>query len=106
MNFFQLVQYYLEERLSNNIHANLKRDTDYLKASQQEKELCNQYEKLDLTVEQRQVINEWIDAIHAQECAYTAVVFRMAMQYGFSILLKLTDLTQHKKLSLAITLHL
>lgn len=89
MNFFQLVQYYLEERQPNNVHANLKRDTDYLKASQQEKELCNQYEKLDLTVEQRQVINEWIDAIHAQECAYTAVASRMAMQYGFSILLEL-----------------
>ena len=93
INFFQLVQYYLEERQSNNIHANLKRDTDYLKASQQEKELCNQYEKLDLTLEQRQVINEWIDAIHTQECAYTAVAFRMAaMQYGFSVLLELMDL--------------
>ncbi|MBQ4522163.1 MAG: hypothetical protein IJA10_04335 [Lachnospiraceae bacterium] len=93
MNFFQLVQYYLEERQSNNIHANLKKDTDYLKASQLEDELCNQYENLDLTAEQRKVINEWIDSIHAQECAYTAVTFRMAMQYGFFVLLELTDLT-------------
>lgn len=92
MNFFQLVQYYLEERQSNSIHANLKKDTDYLKASQLEDKLCNQYENLDLTAEQRNVITEWVDAIHAQECAYTAVAFRMAMQYGFSVLLELFDL--------------
>ena len=92
MNFFQLVQYYLEERQFNNIHANLKKDTEYLKASQLEEKLCNQYENLDLTAEQRKVINEWVDAIHTQECAYTAVAFRMAMQYGFSVLLELVDL--------------
>ena len=48
MIFFKLVQYYLEERQSNNIHA--------------------------------------------QECAFTAIAFRMAIQYGFSVLLKLVDL--------------
>ncbi len=91
MNFFQLVQYHLEERQSNSIHANPKKDADYLKAKWLEDELCNQYENLDLTAEQRKVIEEWIDAIHAQECAYTAVAFRMAMQYGFSVLLELLD---------------
>ena len=93
MNFFQLVQYYLEECQSNSIHANLKKDTDYLKASQLEAELCNQHENLDLTAKQRKVIEKWVDAIHAQQCAYTAVAFRMAMQYRFSVLLKLADLT-------------
>ena len=71
MNFFQLVQFHLEERQSNNIHENLKKDADYLKAKWQEDELCNQYEHLDLTAEQRKVIEEWGDAIHAQQCAYT-----------------------------------
>ena len=66
MNFFQLVQYYLEKRQSNSIHANPKKDTDYLKASQREDELCNQYENLDLTAEQKNVINKWGDAFHAQ----------------------------------------
>ena len=65
MNFFQLVQYYLEERQSNNIHANLKKDTDYLKSSQLEDVLCNQYENLDLTAEQRKVIEKRVNAIHA-----------------------------------------
>ena len=36
--------------------------------------------------------NELIDAIHSQECAYTAVLFRMAMQYGCSIVLELLDM--------------
>ena len=92
MDFFQLIHYHLEERQTNNIQSNLQKDIEYLKATQLESELCNQYDRLDLTDEQRNVINQWIDAINAQDCAYTAVVFRMAMQYGFSILLELMDL--------------
>ena len=92
MDFFQLIHYHLEERQTNNIQSNLQKDTEYLKATQLETELCNQYDRLDLTDEQRKVINQWIDVIHAQECAYTAVVFHMAMKYEFSMLLELADL--------------
>lgn len=49
-------------------------------------------DNLNLTDEQK-TISRWIDNIHAQNCAYTAVVFRMAMQHGFSILEQLTYLT-------------
>lgn len=35
---------------------------------------------------------QWIDTIQAQESAYTAVVFRMGMQFSFSLLLQLSDL--------------
>lgn len=93
MNFFQLVLYYLEERQSNNVYTNLQKDAEFLNAVEQEQELCRQYENLNLTDEQRKIINRWIDSIHAQNCAYTAVIFRMAMQYGFSILVQLADLT-------------
>ena len=92
MDFFQLIHYHLEERQTNNIQSNLQKDIEYLRATQLEAELCNQYDRLDLADAQRKVINQWIDAIHAQECAYTAVVFRMAMQYGFSMRLELADL--------------
>ena len=54
----------------------------------------DKYETLDLPQEQRRFFNELIDAIHSQECAYTAVLFRMAMQYGFSIVLELMDMKQ------------
>ena len=68
------------------------RDADYLKASQQEQELCSQYESLHLSDDQRKVILNWIDAITAQNETYTAVVFRMAMQCCFALLLELADL--------------
>ena len=48
-----------------------------------ENELNAEYEKLNLSDEQQNVIMQWIDAIHAQEAAYTVVVFRMSMQYCF-----------------------
>ena len=57
-----------------------------------ENELNAEYEKLGLSDEQRNVIIQWIDAIHAQEVAYTVVAFRMGMQCCFSLLLQLSGL--------------
>jgi len=92
MDFFQLLYNHLEERRYNNFYQNVKQDADYLKATMQENELNDQYEKLNLSNEQRNVIMQWIDAIHAQEAAYTVVAFRMGMQRCFSLLMQLTDL--------------
>ncbi|MBQ2983091.1 MAG: hypothetical protein IJD58_13405 [Lachnospiraceae bacterium] len=91
-NFFKLVQCHLEEREYNNVYENLMKDKNYLKAYQHHKEMMDKYENLDLPFEQRKFFNELIDAIHSQECAYTAVLFRMAMQYGFSIVWELLDM--------------
>ena len=48
-----------------------------------ENELNAEYEKIDLSDEQRNVIMQWLDAIHAQEATYTVVAFRMGMQCFF-----------------------
>lgn len=87
-DIFYVLYNYLEERHHNSIYQNAKQDADYLKTTQLKKELNNQYEALALSAEQRNVIDRWIDAIHAQKSAYNAVVFRMAMQCCFSILLR------------------
>ena len=63
-------------------------------ATNLEEELSNQYKRLDLSNEQRKMIEKWVDAIHAQDEAYTVVVFRMAVQYCFAMLLELADLKQ------------
>ena len=62
-----------------------------MKAAMQEKERNEQYKKHDLSYEQRKVIMQWINAIQAQESAYTAVVFRMGIQLCFSLLMQLAD---------------
>ncbi len=92
MDIFQLLYNHLEERHYNNIYHNAKQDANYLKATMLENELNDQYENLDLSDEQKNVIMQWIDAIHAQETAYTVVAFRMGMQYCFSLLMQLADL--------------
>lgn len=92
IDIFQLFFNYLEERPYNNIHQNVKQDIDYLEAAIQENKLNEQYQKLNLSDEQRKVIMQWTDAIQAQESAYTAVVFRMGMQLCFSLLMQLADL--------------
>ena len=92
LNLFQLLYSYLEERRVNGICENLKKDTEYLKSKQVEAECCKQYDSLDLTEEQRIIIGKWIDSINALNCAYTEVVFRMAMQCCFSLILELADL--------------
>lgn len=92
MDFFQLLYNHLEERRYNNICQNAKQDTNYLKATMLENELNAEYENLNLSDEQRNVIMQWIGAIHAQEAAYTVVAFRMGMQCCFSLLVQLADL--------------
>ncbi len=91
MDIFQLFFNYLEERPYNNIYQNVKQDSDYLETSLLENELNRQYKSLNLSEEQRLVIARWIEAIQAQESAYTAVVFRMGMQFCFSLLMHLSD---------------
>ena len=91
-DFSQLLFMYLEEREHNNVYQNLQQDAEYLDATVEEEELCNQYENLDLSEEQQNVIKKWIAAIHAQNAAYTSVVFRMSMQCCFSLLMHLADL--------------
>lgn len=92
LDFFQLIYLHLEERPYNNVYQNLKQDADYLQACEVEEELNEQYDQLNLTAEQKKVIGRWVDSIHSKESAYNAVVFRLAMQYGFSVLLQLMDM--------------
>ena len=73
----------------------VRQDANYFKATIRENEFNEQYEKLNLSDEQRNVIMQWIDAIHAhhaQEAAYTVVAFQMGMQCCFSLLMQLADL--------------
>ena len=91
-DFFNLLYNYLEERQHDNISQNVRKNADYLKATHQEHKLRSQYENLNLSDDQRTVILDWIDAITAQNEAYTAVVFRMAIQCCFALLLELADL--------------
>jgi len=91
-DIFQLFLNYLTEQHHNNIYQNIQRDTDYLKATMKENELNEQYKKLNLSDEQRKIILQWIDAIQAQGSAYTVVVFRMGMQFCFSLLMQLANL--------------
>jgi len=92
IDIFQLFLNYLTERHHNNIYQNIQQDVDYLEATMKENELNQQYKNLNLSDEQRKIIMQWIDAIQAQESAYTAVVFRMGMQLCFSLLMQLADL--------------
>ena len=63
IDFLNLLYNYLEEQHYGNFYQNAMQDADYLKASQQEQELCSQYESLNLSDDQSKVILDWIDAI-------------------------------------------
>jgi len=83
MNIFQLFFNHLEERPYNNIYQNVKQDADYLEATIQENEPSKQYKKLDFSEKQQKIVMQWIEAIQAQESAYTAVIFRMGINSVF-----------------------
>ena len=54
--FLPTLYNHLEERHYNNFYQNVRLDADYLRAILQENELNEQYEKLNLSDEQRNVI--------------------------------------------------
>lgn len=76
---FDLLYNYLEERPVNNVLNQLHSDNDYQQASTEENKLSEQYESLNLSDEQRRIINQWVESITAKNAAYSAVVFRMGM---------------------------
>lgn len=56
IDIFQLFLNYLTERHHNNIYQNVQQDTDYLKATMKEKELNEQYKKMNLSDEEQTII--------------------------------------------------
>lgn len=91
-DIFQLFFNYLEERSYNNIHQNVKQDADYLKSAIQENKLHEQYKKAWL-IGWAEKNHNVVDRFHpVTESTYTAVVFRMGMQFCFSLLMQLADL--------------
>ncbi|TCL60538.1 hypothetical protein EDD76_102236 [Kineothrix alysoides] len=91
-DFFHLLYTHIEERDYNNVYQNLKHDEDYLEATKAEAELCIQFENLALSEEERDIIKKWVASIHTQNAAYSMVMFRMAMQCCFSLLMQLGNL--------------
>jgi predicted nucleic acid-binding protein len=91
-DFFQVFYTHLEERSFNNVYEQLKQEEEYQEALRAENVLLEQYEGLDLSEVQRKVIEQWTDAIHAKNAAYSMVIFRMGMQCCFSLIMELADL--------------
>lgn len=88
-DFFQLLYTYLEERTFHNVYEQLKEDNEYQDAVKAEQALFEQYEELGLSEKQCQIIEQWTDAIHAKNAAYSMVIFRMGMQCCFSLMVQL-----------------
>lgn len=90
-DFFHLIYTYLEERATNNVSANLSSDEDYQESKKIENKLYQEHRDLNLQKEQRKIIDDWVDVMQHSNSAYTMVVFRMGMQYCFSLLMELAD---------------
>ena len=90
-DFFHLIYTYLEERTTDNVRDNLDSDEYYQESKEKENNYYEEYHELDLPKEQLKIIGNWVDAMQRSNSAYTAVVFRMGMQYSFSLLRELAD---------------
>lgn len=88
---FDMLYSYLEERADNNVGSQLNTDPGYQNALAEECELYQQYESLNLSEEQCKVIEKWVDAVTTTNSTYSSVMFRMGMQFCFSLLMQLAD---------------
>lgn len=91
-DIFDLLYSQLEEGRVNRVLENLKVDVNYQEALQEEAAIYQQYEGLNLLMEQDKIVEAWGEAITARNAAYSAVIFRMGMQCCFSLLMQLADL--------------
>ena len=89
---FDMLYSYLEERFDNNVRSQLNADTEYQKALTEECECYQQYENLNLSEGQCKVIENWVDAVTTTNSTYSSVIFRMGMQFCFSLLIQLVNL--------------
>lgn len=90
-DIFESIYNYLEELPEGNIASQLDGDSRYQNALSAERVLAEQYKSLDLTEEQRSVIDKWVDSMQATSAAYSTVLFRLGMQSCFSLLMQLAD---------------
>ena len=82
----------MDKRPFNNVFEQLKQDENYQEASRAEDRLSKRYKNLELTEEQQKDVEKWIESIHAENAAYSMVIFRMGMQCCFSLIVQLADL--------------
>lgn len=77
--FFSTTLYPLGRTFFQQAYEQLKQDDEYQETLRAENILFEQCEGLELLEEQRKVIEQWTDAIHAKNAAYSMVIFRMGM---------------------------
>ena len=92
-DIFDSIYNYLEDRPENNLSDYLSRDKRYQNALSKGRSFAEQYQTLDLTEEQRSVIDKWVDSIQATNAAYSTALFRLGMQSCFSLLAQLSGKT-------------
>lgn len=90
-DFFELLYSYMNKRSSDNIQAQLKKDSTYQYAIEKETESYPKYENLNLPEEQNKMIKEYIDSIYNTNSAYSQVLFCIRVQCCFSLLSELAN---------------
>ena len=88
-DIFDYIYNYLDDCPEGNITDHLDSDSRYQNALSAERAFAEQYNLLDLTEEQRSVINKWVDSMQATNAAYSTAMFRLGMQSCFSLLMQL-----------------
>ncbi len=93
-NFFEIFYTYLEEQCGTGVVAEqLDKDETYQKALEEEHAFYEMYKNLDLTDEQRAIVDQWGDSVQATNAAYSMAVFRLGMQSCFSLMMQLAGLS-------------
>lgn len=90
-DIFDYIYNYLDDCPQDNLNDHLDSDSRYQNALSAERVFAEQYNLLDLTEEQRSVIDKWVDSIQATNAAYSMAMFRLGMQSCFSLLMQLAD---------------
>lgn len=89
---YELLYQHLEECSQDTIAENLRQDSSYQESSRKEEALFQKLGTLSLTKSQRQVIEQWADAMQSSNTAYNAVIFRLGIRLGAALISELLAL--------------
>ena len=79
-------------RTGDDLDEVLNKDRDYQQALAQQKEVFNMLEKLDLTTEQKSVVDQVIAANNHTGAVYGAVAYRIGMEDGIRLRMEMEEI--------------
>lgn len=90
-----LLEIIAHHRMGDDLDEVMRKDKDYQKALEQQQVVFNMLDRLELTKEQRSVIDQAVTANNHFGAVYGAVAYRFGMEDGIRLRMEMEEIMSH-----------